>query len=365
MSRFQWATVGVVKKETAESVSFTLIPETGSELFFPFKAGQYLTFKRTDEKGELRRTYSICSSPFDKELRVGVKEIQGGRFSEWANRELKAGDRIEIMPPMGRFILPENLEKGTHVMAFAAGSGITPILSHAITLLNSDNTSRFTLFFGNKNTSSIMFRETLEGLKNKFPDRFSLHFILSREPLEFPLFCGRLNAEKCASFFRSIAPPQFADYFLICGPNEMLDEVSNALITAGIQKERILMERFTAPGQAIAKSVANETVEQTNDAIAASNLQAQVTVILDGLTTQFSLNQNGPAILDAALEAGADVPYACKGAVCCTCKAKLTSGKVSLDLNYALSEQELKDGYILTCQAHPTTGKVVVDFDQT
>jgi len=361
MSRFHWATVGEVRRETPDSVSFTLIPESGKELFFPFKPGQYLTFKRSDAEGEIRRTYSICSSPLDEELRVGVKEIPGGRFSGWANKELKAGDKLEIMPPMGRFTLPADLPEGTHLMAFAAGSGITPILSHASTLLRKDPKSRFTLFFGNKSTSTIMFRETLEGLKNRYPNRFSLQYILSREPLEFPLFCGRLNAEKCSAFFRSIAPPQQADYFLICGPNSMLDEVSEALISAGIQKERILLERFTAPGSA---TKTTEPAVQTTTTTSES-AESHVTVILDGLTTLFPLEQQGPAILDAALAAGADVPYACKGAVCCTCKAKLTKGKVHMDLNYALSEQELKDGYILTCQSHPTTPEVVVDFDQT
>jgi ring-1,2-phenylacetyl-CoA epoxidase subunit PaaE len=362
MSRFQKAKVSHIHRETPDSVSISLEIEENKDRFFPFKPGQYLTFKKIFNDKEIRRTYSICSSPSETTLQVGIKQLKGGLFSTWANNDLNVGDWVEIMPPMGRFVLPETAFSNgpLHIVGFTAGSGITPVLSHIKHLLESQIDVRFTLFYGNKTLGTTMFRETLEGLKNKYPNRFSLYYILSREASEFDLFAGRIDARKCSSYLEKLIPASQVDYFMICGPGEMIDEVQQFLLSSGIESHKILTERFTAPGIPI--NARPEEISETSPNSEYSD--SQVTVILDGLCTQFNLNTAGAPVLDAALEAGADVPYACKGAVCCTCKAKVISGEVKLDLNYALSEEELRNGFILTCQAHPISEEVVISYDE-
>jgi ring-1,2-phenylacetyl-CoA epoxidase subunit PaaE len=357
MPRFHSLIVQSVHHETNDSISLLLdIPESEASTF-QFKPGQYLTFRVRLNEEDVRRTYSICSGPNETGLRVGIKKLNGGRFSTWANTELKPGQPIDVMPPMGRFALPESHPEGANFVAFASGSGITPVLAMLKHVLITRPKDRFTLFFGNRFTGSIMFREEIEGLKNKFPGRFALYHILSGERPDVNLFKGRIDSAKVKELANALFDVPSTDYFLTCGPGDMIQQVKSALQELGIESERILSEMFTAPG-AIAQTLGS-TINPTSKLEGESN----VGVIIDGLTMHFPLAYQGLNVLDAALQAGADVPYACKGAVCATCKAKIVTGKARMDLNYALSPEEVSNGYVLCCQAHPESPELVVNFD--
>jgi len=357
MPRFHSLAVKSVFHETSDSVSIALeIPEEKTTAF-AFKAGQYLTFRIHLNGEELRRTYSICSGPDEKELRVGIKRLEGGKFSTWANTELKAGETLEAMPPMGRFALPESDSQGSSYVAFASGSGITPVLAMVKEVLSRRPQDRFTLFYGNRFTGSIMFREEIEGIKNRYPGRFALYHILSGERPDVELFKGRIDANKVKTLSGKLFDLENTDCYLVCGPGNMIQQVKEGLLDLGIGSERILSEMFTAPG-----ILGTNKVPITNANLGSEGI-SQVSVILDGLTLQFPLSYQGLNILDAALEAGADVPYACKGAVCATCKAKIIQGKARMDLNYALSPEEVEKGYLLCCQAHPESTELIVNFD--
>lgn len=357
MPRFHSLTVQSVLQETTDSVILTLgIPESEASTF-QFKPGQYLTFRVRMNEEDVRRTYSICSGPSETGLRVGIKKVNGGRFSTWANTELKAGQQVEVMPPMGRFVLPESQPEGSNYVAFASGSGITPILAMLKHVLIARPNDRFTLFFGNRFTGSIMFREEIEGLKNQFPGRFALYHILSGERPDVELFKGRIDSSKVKDLANTLFDLKGTDYFLTCGPGDMIQQVKSTLQELGIEPERILSEMFTVPGAA-----AQSQGLQVEASIGLDG-ESNVGVIIDGLTMYFPLSYQGLNVLDAALEAGADVPYACKGAVCATCKAKIMLGAARMDLNYALSQEEVSEGYILCCQAHPESPELIVNFD--
>lgn len=357
MIHFHTLTVAKVQKETEDSVSITFaVPDALKEVF-QFKQGQYLTVRTVINGEELRRNYSICSSPLDGVLRMAVKKVEGGVFSTYANAVLKKGDTLDVMPPLGKF--------GTHIepghqknyVAFAAGSGITPLLSIIKTALLTQPHSTFTLVYGNRSKSTILFKEELEALKDKHLQRFRLIHVLSRERSDAPLNYGRIDAPKCDQLFEKLISLQNVDEFFVCGPEEMIFCVRDYLISNGVANEAIHFELFTIPGQK--KSV----VDTALNAPADSGPKAAVTVKLDGIMFDFPLGYNGKSILDAALGQGADLPYACKGGVCCTCKAKLLQGTVAMDVNWGLEPDEVAQGFILTCQSHPTSSKVVVDFD--
>ncbi len=358
MAKFYAVQVGEVTRETPDSVSFTIIPKPEDSAAFSFQAGQYLTFRTQIDGEEIRRSYSICSSPLENEIRVGVKRVEGGAFSTWANHTLKPGMTLEAMPPMGHFTTPITPGSQKHYAAVAAGSGITPILSIIKTLLASDPTAQVSLFYGNRSTPFIMFREVLENLKNTYTGRFALYHILSRESIDLPLFNGRITAERCQSWFSTLLPVDWVDEWFLCGPMDMTQSVKELLEKKGVDQKNIHIELFTTTG---VPTVSKERIAAQKEHVGAKSL---VHVKLDGLTTAFELETEGLNILDAALDAGADVPYACKGAVCCTCKAKVTEGKVAMEMNYALTRDEVEAGFVLTCQAHPLTERVVVDFDQ-
>ncbi len=358
MAKFYSVQVGEVTKETPDSVSFTIVPKPEDAAAFAFVAGQYLTFKIHLDGQEIRRSYSICSSPLEGEIRVGVKRVDGGLFSTWANRVLQPGMTLEAMPPMGHFTTSIASGSNKHYAAVAAGSGITPILSIIKTVLAADPTAQFSLFYGNRSTPFIMFREVLENLKNTYTGRFALYHILSRESIDLPLFNGRITSERCQSWFSTLLPVDWVDEWFLCGPMEMTQSVQAVLEEKGVAKQAIHVELFTAPGQPTTTKTSMAAQKEFEGA------KSLVHVKLDGLTTAFELETDGLNILDAALDAGADVPYACKGAVCCTCKARVTEGKVAMEMNYALTQDEVEAGFVLTCQAHPLTASVVVDFDQ-
>ncbi|TGE00557.1 1,2-phenylacetyl-CoA epoxidase subunit PaaE [Methylobacterium nonmethylotrophicum] len=353
--RFHRLRVADIRRETPDAVSIAFAVPEEARAAFGFSCGQYLTLRTTIDGEEVRRSYSICSGVGEPELRVAIKRVEGGLFSGFANEAIAPGDEIEVMPPMGRFgveILPD--EARTFV-GFAAGSGITPILSIIRTVLEAEPKSRFFLFYGNRATGSILFREALETLKDRFLDRLSVFHVLSRETQDLSVLNGRLDGEKAALFLRTIVPASLVDHAFVCGPSEMIDTVEGALLGLGLPRERVHVERFTPaePGRARAARPVSTAAAPA----------ALATVITDGIATEVPVAE-GEAVLDAAIRAGLDLPYSCRGGMCCTCRAKVVDGSVAMEVNYSLEPWEVEAGFVLTCQARPTSGRVTVDFDQ-
>lgn len=354
--KFHTLRVREVRPETHDTVSIALeIPDELRSLF-AFAPGQYLTFRKQMGEEEVRRSYSICAAPADGEWRVAVKKVRGGLFSVYANEQLRAGDLLEVTPPEGRFC-PTEVSGPLHYVLFAAGSGITPVLSIVKSVLETRPDSRVTLFYSNRSSSNIIFKEPLEALKNKYIGRLALHYLLSREKMDAALFQGRIDGAKCADLCRSFPDILQADDFFLCGPFEMIQQVRESLQEQGVPSSKIHFELFTPAGAPVTKAAANLTEEE-------AGRRSQVSVKLDGVTIGFELEYDGQNILDAALANGADLPFSCKGGVCSTCRARLVDGQVEMDVNYALEQDEIEDGFILTCQAHPRTELVFVDFDQ-
>ena len=356
--RFYELRVKEVRPETADCVSVALdVPEDLQEAF-RFQPGQYLTFRRHLQGAEVRRSYSICASPKEGELRVAIKSVEGGKFSGFAIAELKAGEVLEVMPPMGKFS-PKNADKtGKEYLAFAAGSGITPIMSIMRHVLESEAASSFTLVYGNRNRNTIIFREAIEGLKNKYMNRLRVYHILSREVMDVALFNGRIDGEKCAAFCRSLINLKKMDEAFLCGPEEMILSVRDELVKLGMPASDVHLELFSSPDQPKVQHAQWREQHAANDGPV-----SKVSIRLDGVTFDLDLAYNGENILDAALAHGADLPYACKGGVCSTCRAKIIEGEVDMEVNYALEPEEVAKGFVLTCQSHPKTERVVVDFD--
>ena len=354
-AHFQSLKVKEVLKETTDCVSIAFdIPEN-LQNEFQFTQGQYINIKTTLDGKEVRRSYSLCSSPLDKELRVAIKKVEGGLFSTYANEKIKAGDVIDVMTPIGKFFTALNVSNQKKYLAFAAGSGITPILSIIKTTLQTEPQSTFTLVFGNKHRHSIIFKEILEALKNKYIERFRLIHVLSRERTDTTINQGRIDEHKLIELNKLIELKNI-DEFFICGPEEMIFCVKHFLDQQNIDQKKIHFELFASKKSQ--QSTANSQSQTINH-----SPKSNITVKLDGRSFDFDLSFNGDTILDAALQQGADLPFACKGGVCCTCKAKLLEGKVTMDVCYGLEPEEIEQGFILTCQSHPTTEKVVVDYD--
>ena len=341
---FHALTVRDIRPDTDDAmvVSFDVPPELAPS--FRFEPGQYLTLRH----GELRRSYSICAAPGEP-MRVGVRLVPGGEFSGWLHRELKAGDRIDAMEPQGRFGAAL-ARSPRHLLAVAGGSGITPILSLLKTALA--NGQRCTLLYGNRNAASTMFKEELEDLKNRYLTRLAVHPVFSRELVDSPLNCGRLDAAKIADFLRLCGP---VDEAFVCGPHAMNDEVEAALRAAGIPSGRIHVERFGIPPEATDPAL---HAPRPGDAT-----KARITIVRDGLTREIGFAETDESILAAAARAGLDVPYSCRSGVCATCRAKLLEGRVRMDRNFALEPADLEAGFVLTCQSHPLTERVTVSFD--
>jgi ring-1,2-phenylacetyl-CoA epoxidase subunit PaaE len=347
-----------IRPETADCVSVSLeVPAELAETF-RFAPGQYLTFRTRMEDTEVRRSYSICVSPREGELRVAIKRVEEGRFSTYAHSHLKTGDVLEVMPPMGRFTPKQVATKHKEYLAFAAGSGITPIMSIMKTVLEEEPQSSFTLIYGNRGRQSIIFREAIEALKNIYMERLRVYHVLSREYMDVPLFSGRIGAEKCAEFCKTLVDVTAMDEAFICGPEEMILSVRNKLIELGMQSESVHIELFSSPDQ---PRPAHEQWASNHNAD--KGPVSKVSITLDGTTFDMEVPFNGETILDAALKNGADLPYACKGGVCCTCRAKVTEGEVEMEVNYALEHDEIEKGFVLTCQSHPRTERVIIDFD--
>ncbi|MEL4179880.1 1,2-phenylacetyl-CoA epoxidase subunit PaaE [Roseateles sp. PN1] len=341
--------------EEAVIVSFDLAPELAEA--FKFTQGQYLTLRQDVGGEDLRRSYSICAGVDDGELRVGVRKVQGGRFSNWVNSELKAGDVIQVYPPQGRFFVPIEPSSARHYVGIAGGSGITPILSIMKTVLAKEPASRFTLIYGNRRQASTMFKEELEDLKNQYLTRLSLHHVFSDEVVDAPLMAGVMNRAKIAEHLSALVPAAGIDQAFICGPYQMNDEAEAALREAGVPEERIHVERFG--------TVEMQTGKPAPHVVLAGDLDAaKVTVIRDGISREIEFGKQDASILDAAARAGMDVPFSCKSGVCSTCRCKVLEGEVRMDKNFALDKHEVAAGFILSCQAHALTPKVVISFDE-
>lgn len=354
-AHFQPLLVKKVQTETSDCVIITFdIPDSLRELF-QFVQGQNVTLKTNIDGEEIRRSYSICTAPYENQLSIAVKKVAGGIFSTYANTRLKQGSLIDVMPPTGSFNTLLNKTNKKNYCALAAGSGITPILSIIKTTLSTEPASTFTLVYGNRSRSSIIFYEALAGLKNKYPDRFSFINILSREKTETEINHGRIDIQKLTDLQKLVDFKRMDETF-ICGLSEMLFTAKEFLLNIGVDQKKIHFELFSTPGSKQAQRQQIITTENTGP-------KSKITIQLDGRSFDFDLAYNSESILDAALKQGADLPYACKGGVCCTCRAKLIEGEVKMDVNYALEAEELAKGYILTCQSHPVTEKIVIDFD--
>jgi ring-1,2-phenylacetyl-CoA epoxidase subunit PaaE len=325
---------------------------------FGFTQGQYLTLRKEIDGEDLRRSYSICAGVDDGELRVGVRKVKGGVFSNWINEHLQPGDTMNVMAPQGRFFVPIEPEAQRHHVGIAGGSGITPILSIMKTVLAREPRSRFTLIYGNRSLKSTMFKEELEDLKDRYLTRVVLHHVFSDEHTDAPLNMGLVNRDKVGEFVRTLVPADNIDHVYICGPFQMNDEAEAALLAAGVPEQRIHIERFgIAQQQGQVGAVVHEA--QPGDAAL-----ARVVIVRDGLKREILFTREQPSILDAASAAGLEVPFSCTSGVCGTCRAKLVEGQVRMERNFALDKKEVEAGFVLTCQAHPTTERVVLSFDE-
>ncbi len=352
--RFHNLRIASLRGETAESVSLAFaVPET-LRAAYQYTPGQYLTLRATIGGEDVRRSYSICSGLDDDELRVAIKRVEGGTFSNWANDSLHVGDALDVMTPEGRFGVPIEPGASRTLVGFAAGSGITPILSILKTVLVREPACRFFLFYGNRSVDSIMFRGELEDLKDRYLSRLSVFHVLSREQQDVPMLNGHLDAEKVGKLLRSMVPAASVDHALVCGPQPMIEGLEKALADAGLVRERLHVERFTPAAGGRPRQVVVQP---------AAAPKAIATVISEGVRADIPVAE-GEAIIDAAIRAGRNLPYSCKGGMCCTCRARLLEGRVEMTVNYSLEPWETDAGYVLTCQSHPVTARVVLDYDQ-
>jgi ring-1,2-phenylacetyl-CoA epoxidase subunit PaaE len=360
--RFHELTVKRVSPEAAGSVAVTFDIPAAERDAFKFEPGQFLTLRARVDDQDVRRTYSI-SSPRSRlakagELEIGIRPVEGGLFSNWAAQTLKAGTKLEVMPPDGRFTVRK--QRAIHRVGFAAGSGITPILSIAATTLEEQPEAKFTLVYGNRRMSSVMFNEALQDLKDRYRDRLTLIHILSRQAQEVDLLQGRIDGDKVKAIIKALLPAASMDEVFICGPEAMIEATEKALIEAGVPESRVYTERFTS-GPAQAAKIQADTDAAPLKQAAAKDIA--LTIVLDGKQHELHIGAD-EHVLDAALDAGLDLPFSCKAGVCCTCRAKVLSGAVEMDKNFILEAGEMAQGYVLTCQARATTGQLTVSFDE-
>ena len=347
--------VGAIEPLTDDAVAITF--EVPDELRdeYDFAAGQHLNIRTSGAGDDARRSYSICSPAGSGVLRIGVKKIPGGAFSSYAATGMKVGDIVEVMTPLGRFNTPLDPAHEKHYVFVAAGSGITPVMSLLATTLAAEPKSRATLVYGNRTAGSVMFAEELGDLKDRYAERFHLVHVLSRESTEVELFSGRIDAERLGRMLDTILPADDVDEWFLCGPYQLVVGAQELLLARGVERRHIHAELFHV-GDIPAPPTASDTAVSDEDA-------AEVTVVLDGRRSTFPLTEHGKAVLDATLAVRTDAPFACKGGVCGTCRARLLEGTVRMDTNWALEPDEIKAGYVLTCQSHPTSPKVTLDYD--
>lgn len=352
-----------VSPEAAGSVAVTLTVPAERRGAFAFEPGQFLTVRALIDGQDVRRSYSISSprSLYTRkgELTLGIRPVEGGVFSHWAATQLKAGDTLQAMPPDGRFTV--HRPRALHRVGFAAGSGITPILSIMTSTLEESPTAKFTLVYGNRRMASVMFNEALQDLKDRYRDRLTLIHILSRQAQEVPLLEGRIDGDKVRALIAALLPVPSMDEVFVCGPEAMIEATEQALLGAGVKPERIHTERFTSPTLEALPRGERERV-QLGRAPQAEG-EVALTVVLDGKPHELRMGRD-QRVLDVALEAGLDLPWSCRGGVCCTCRAKVVEGQVEMEKNFTLEPWETEQGFVLSCQARPTTDRVVVSYDE-
>lgn len=352
MSQFIPLTIKSIQPQTENAICISFDVQTEQAPAFQYQPGQHLTIRHLTEQGEIRRCYSICSDD-QEDMSIAIKKIEQGQFSTWANEHLKAGDVLEVMPPQGVFFQKAAKVGGQHYLGFAAGSGITPILSIVKSVLNRHPTATFTLIYGNRSWKQTMFSEQIMDLKDRFHERLQLVNIFSREMNDSEIFNGRIDAEKLQQLAKAGLIRTDTDHCFACGPEEMMTAVEEILPTLGIERSKIHTERFNT---GTTTKVSAQQIEQRSE--------EKVNIILDGRELIVEVSKQDDSILDAALRAGADLPYACKGGVCATCKCKVLEGEVEMAINYSLEEDEIERGYVLSCQARPTTSNVRLSFDE-
>jgi ring-1,2-phenylacetyl-CoA epoxidase subunit PaaE len=326
---------------------------------FRFAPGQHIGVRATIDGQEVRRTYSICSATDERHLRIGVRLQDRGSMSGHLGRKLRAGDMLEVLPPTGRFILAPDAQAARTYCAFAGGSGITPILGIITNVLRHEPASRFLLFYGNRTTASIMFAEELLALKDKFPQRLSLYFLMSREPQDVELFNGRLDAAKVGVLGRELFDARGVDGYFLCGPDTMIDSVRAGLLDLGVEQSRIHSEHFASEGVRHKPDPHQARPPQAQD-----KAMTQVTVVMDGRRRSFAMASNGTTVLEAAEQAGLELPYSCRAGVCSTCRTRVVRGAVTMMTNYALEPWEVEAGYVLCCQALPAATELELTYDE-
>ncbi len=357
---FQQLTIKRVNPEAAGSVAVTFDIPPAARKAFHFEPGQYLTLRATVNGQDLRRSYSI-SSPRSRlaaagELEIGIRQVAGGVFSNWAATSLKAGDTVNVMSPDGRFTVRK--QRAIHRVGFAAGSGITPILSIVASTLEEQPGSKFTLVLGNRRMSSVMFNEALQDLKDRYLDRLTLIHILSSQAQEVDLLQGRITADKVRDIIAAFLPVASMDEVFICGPEAMIDTTEKTLVDAGVPASRVYTERFTS-----STPVATAAAGATGQAASPTGKKTAITIVVDGKRHEITMGADD-RILDVALNAGLDLPFSCRGGVCCTCRVKVMEGTVAMDKNFALEPWEMDQGFVLSCQAKPTSERLVVSYDE-
>lgn len=357
---FQPLKIAAIRQETPDALSLALAVPAALKKEFAYKPGQHLVLRANLGGEEMRRTYSICSGPGDKDLWITIKRVEGGLFSPHAHGSLKAGDTVEAMPPAGRFVLPPSKGTSRNLVAIAAGSGITPVMAMAQHALETEPDTRFTLIYGNRALDSIIFREALEDLKDRFMQRLMLVHVLSRDSdADVPELTGRIDADKIGRFMGTLVDPKEVDHFFLCGPDTLIKDARAKLMELGVPRDKIHFEFFRAGSEA-----EQRRPPLPRSAVSGSAAKgADVTVIVDGTRHSFKLPE-GAHVVDAAVAAGLRVPYSCKGGMCCTCRAKVVEGKAEMTRNFSLEPWEVEAGYILTCQAHARSDRLVLDYDQ-
>jgi len=361
--KFHDLPVSNITPEAAGAVAITFQVPEDLRSGFNFKAGQFLTLRATIDGNDVRRSYSISSSQNayaqNGTLEVGIRPVQGGVFSNWAASKLKVGDVLRVMPADGRFIVQR--PRAIHRVGFAAGSGITPILSILSSTLEEQTESKFTLVYGNRRMDSVMFNEALQDLKDRYPNRLTLIHVLSRQAQEVPLLEGRIDEAKVKEIVSSLLPAASMDEVFICGPEAMIEATEKALLEVGVPARNIRTERFTSP--TLEALPANERKQVVLGHAPESKGEVALTIVLDGKKHQMQMSATDK-ILDVALAAGLDLPYSCRGGVCCTCRAKVMRGSVVMEKNFTLEKWEAEQGFVLSCQAKPTSKEVVMSFDE-